>query len=760
MGRAFDYMSPHYSAPSVNSPQTLDLFTLRPRAGWDYQRPGAPSSLAITKGWHMPKAGSGGGQGDRRVGFRQGESRYLTTAWYADRLGVPCSQPDGEDFDACGKWDRLTFYLRELVDCGPWSTAEEPITRFAAFFGPSCRRVGGRLEPDDGEWWWTAPRRDEYLPPGYDHPGPVKHGTAVSLRLILGHLWRSRLCCLLGEGGEPLDPSTLGSWEADDAPVDLSLRLGSRPVAHLAVRLHARLTAPDCSEELRRLVLGSSGTPATGLTPESLLLPRPDHWWWLSASTDGLRAIVVDLDRKKPEDEAHFQARLKAMTSPGMPQPHLICTSRGRGRHLWYLVQDRAASGYNGAVRNASRYARVFADRLRAQGVWVGQRSVEIFPASNSAKVAMPPFPFGPRNRLCTPDGLSVVASDPIDCISAWFHSCWGAVRRYTLDDFRGATVGVLPTEDRKLIARPPPSLRHGNAEDVELDDGQQTPHDSVDASAAHSRKAMQTAARRCAATPPAYTTESARLLYERGAQRGATFGEIPVVARHIKFSLRPSPPRSRPDAQDVALFRRWIEPVIEPSVHDHSWTKYQSQFRSAFNGARQALVPDHTPSLTPADVRMIIDVLPAIARVDPRDRAALFRVFAFVVGMARTAAPTGSGEVIGQVSTKMLQNVWKDRYVKPLNRLKAARLVRQVRVGERPTFSGDKVVLPGLVGEYAVVLPQPDDDPVRLSGPDALVSYLETCLEPTVLTDFFKGSRDWCSLFGRVNAGPRKATP
>lgn len=483
--------------------------------------------------------------------------RAIPAAWYAHRLGM-----DRRDVRAA-----LRFYVHHLFDLGP-NTSDHPVkgNRAVAYYAPTL----------EGDVEYTAPRRVKFQevhhPDGYSidawdlwkkqgcekekRPRPECCGEALSMRHVLGHLWRGRVLGLLGADDEDaIDPAAIeehadkvlgGWWSAADFDIGLIPAL-----AHL---LAADLEHPRCPKVLADAVLGSW----QGERPpprwrghadlvQRLMLGRKDRWFNVGTGCEHLRVVVVDLDGKEERDQDHLRARLRLFTgNDAFPSPHLIVTSRsGRGRHLYWFTVERTGRFDRRAkrVQMADACSGPLVERLEKVGVHVGPGTIEVFP---QPKGRMPPLPFGPRSYLCASDGVEVVERDPIRAMVAWHRRFASApLSRYRAVDFQLAKIKAVGTAVLRTLADPAPSRprREAATASMRATSSVTTPHPG------HRD-----------ATRNRMLRSRDRAVWEAGATRGQTWEDLPCVARFIKHGLRGGgdPDRTVPSGVDRERFHEW----------------------------------------------------------------------------------------------------------------------------------------------------------------------------------------------------------
>jgi len=671
---------------------------------------------------------------------------FVPEAWYAFRLGL---------IDAHGsaihsrRTEAVRWFIGEFVD--PISDDAGDSPALAAFYRQTQRveQPGNpkRYEPD--EWSWAPPTRHGFNP----ETKKARWDSRMAIRHLYGHWWRGLVTDRLRRLGAGDSPD-FGSY-------------GTAALPLWAMEVNSALRRGD--EHLRDAVLGTdyAGTPSERL----LMLPPADHWWWVARSIDGVRAIVVDLDSHNDADREHFAARLRVLTCPGMPKPHLIVTSKSNGRHLWYLLDQRARSRPWGLGMKAGLLAVPFRDRLRALGIHVAPGAIEVFPSGSNPTDKLPPVPFGDRSYLCDADG-SRTRFTSVAAITRLHRLLDGSVTRYSLDAFETATTDGATAADLALVATPPPSSL------VKRLSSRVKTHDDPPVRYRRPRRLSrldhQRAASAAATTTrraDSATIEDARRLYEEGADDD-TNAKTGIITRYIKHHLPRRAARAdenTPDGTDWAAFRRWIASHPKrgnPAEASHQDGRFRCYFPNAAPLARGA---PPSPALCAADIRHIAAETTRLSPdwQDTRRRAGLVIVFAYALGLARASEPTGNGSVTFPLPTARLQSTWRDGYRAYLDRLCAeGGALERVTTGNIVASRDGR--LHGTTGTYRTQLPQTEGEPAPIAGPQGLTALIERHLSCDGIRALFPratlavGTRyDWRKAFARTPArvaAPRRA--
>jgi hypothetical protein len=676
--------------------------------------------------------------------------KWLPNEWFAFRLGLIDAM--GTPINP-GLNRAVEFVMQEVIDLQRDAVGNG--TAYAAQF----RRE--KTDPKDERhapvWRWHPPLRPSWQKaPQHvvagdgqtEHKGRL-HGSTLCQRHILGHWWRGELTATL----EDESGGRLGSPYTDD-----SLEMAMWEV-HVDRAFKSGQVGPATMDLL--LGPGNRRVPSTA-TPLWLRLPPADWWWWIARSWDGCRAVLVDVDCKEAVDQQHFEARMRVLTCPGMPKPHLIVASKSGGRHMWYFVQRRVGVAKNGTVEHARRYSAVFEERLSQLGLCVESGVIEVFPSDISADTKFPAFPFGDRGFLCDASGLHVTHRHPMAAIQAWYDAMGRptALHRYTEEDFAAATVKGAKDSDLALIKNPSPSRIKDRERKKELNQqGEKRPASGVVPllrSRARVRKRAIAVAKRDPATRHGTSVEEAMEILERGAETGSTNRETKIVASLLRYHVPRGQPRlldDEPDEEDMRRFRAWISSVAQrrsPAEQRHMEKRFVARFKKepplgAFDSA---------VSLCREDVLWAVDAIllrfPEFKSL--RDRSGMLIVMLYVLGIARTNHKDEDGWVQTPVPTKPLQAQWRDGYKPYLTALSAQKLIRLDVEAVAPIHTSAH----GRAAEYVIKLPKASTPAVRIQNPADIAVLLERHLDDAALKDLFpkRRGRMWKTAFwkkGRV---------
>lgn len=578
----------------------------------------------------------------------------LPAGWYKYRLGLvdaygkPTPGPANEEARQA-----LASYMADVVD------SRGKHRRWVALW---------TRNDDEGGWGWRAPRRTEYpnLPKGVRSRKvkPQVFGQQLRRRHVLGMIWRSRVLALLGCTPEGLLQESVTSRRRERPFLD--------PMAVLAIRLHERLVKSDHEDPLLALVLGPDwfrmgmAERLANIDSAELEMPPGDRWFRVATGVDHVAVVVVDLDAKEAEDVPHLRERVRLFTeSPFMPSPHLITTSKGGGRHLWWFMKERAGAcrGKDGQALGAKDGSVALVHALKEHfGAYVGPRVIEVFPASSTPGAIMPPLPFGPGSALCGLDGWTIEATDPLECIKVLnrrFSN--GRFHRITIAELAGARSDGLPTSVLKAVAQPCPSVKYWIQRDRDkraasgLPTGDDEPEgpEEPDDDRAGSRAWRDNHGRR------GMTIAEAQEVWDEGPQNGQTNRQVPTIARLIKFH-HGRLPREVPTTEDKADFLGWLGARAN---HRKSWwlKKLKSAFRFWQWPLRRGDDDDEIVTPTTGDVvwaaRQIIEHAGGITWTRRRQYLVLML---YLLGRARSDGDTAggwAGPIV--VSSEVIQDNW-----------------------------------------------------------------------------------------------------
>lgn len=646
----------------------------------------------------------------------------VSAEWYAYRLGL--IDASGQVVDQ-HRMDAVDWFIDTVVDLTPQPVtgAEPAAANFQRVRMNPKDLQAGKASDEEHMWRWYPPYRN------LDY---VTRQSALSRRRLLGHWWRGALTTAL---------------EAEVGP-DAATPYAVNDIAY----------APWSWNVNRLFTKGSLGPQSLGLllgpdrkrmdVPDGALLrlPKRDQWWWMARSFDGCRCVVVDVDCKR--DDAHFQARMRALTADGMPQPHLIVTTKSQRRHLWYLMEEQAGYWPRNPLRmqvpGAMEVSGPFAERLGELGFLVRDGVLEVFPKDDSALSKFPAVPFGDRSWLCGPDGMTIEVRNPIDAIVAVYDR-WHSrhLRRWTLDDLRQARLTRLSREDRTRIAKAPPGSDQADRLDPDADVPGPAPSTRHRGIRAQVRQRVRQKASDHHVGGNAVA--DGRNHFQRGAEPDHTYEDMPLLAQYIKHHHpRPSPrvDDDAPDAHDEAALRRWLAPVLAGKSTGYvrgqlkrlAWLFPRAVPLSSFDG---------TVTLTDNDLAFVIRAILTRPKLpsDRRFRSGLIGVFAYVIGVARSNNLQRSGWVETPVPSMTLAVAWREGYKRYLEELTSMGRIELVERASRHSK---------LVSVYAVEIPSPGDDVRQLAGAHELADLLEEWVDERLLRELFPKHKDatWKSAF------------
>jgi len=535
--------------------------------------------------------------------------RFLSRPWLLNRLGFLDDRgavPPGAE----RLRDALRHYTDHLVD-NP--KGHRPVALWS--YDSEGDEVPGRVRRA------RSITQEDLLRRGFRRG--QEHTHALSERLALSQLWKARLHLLVGQ-----DEFTGYSYD------------------------HFRgfpgfLRAANASA--LTLFAGAAGGR---LAQADVHLPRGDRWTRVGTGPEGMRYIVADVDCKKPRDEHRFGLVMRVLTTtPGVPSPHLIVTSRsGRGRHCYWFTEERTV-GFEFRANPVDRIARRFQQRLEAAlGVACAPGRLEVLPAGDSHDMPVTYLPFGPGTALCGPDG-EVVAEDPLDCLVRWHQQCAEApVRRLSDDDIEGMSgAGADPL----LLAQ----LREAMAPPAMLDDGGSLPDHPAGG-----------AGSRCGVL-----LDEVRELFEEGASRHETNQDIPRIARYLRFHHGGS---GVDEVSALPLFRRWVGLLVD---EQHPLRLYERKFLRFFRTCRCELTTGGVAyRLTEADALAVARAVGAWAEPDAMERKHHLVLMLAASGLARSRHHDGAGPQRLHLASTLMQT-WLDGYSAVVGKLRQRGWLRLV---------------------------------------------------------------------------------
>ncbi len=626
-----------------------------------------------------------------------GDLRHLTALWYRHRLGLLDATSRGPS-SAAPLLAALDHYLAMLLGAGPGDE-------------PRCwtSRMMAKLDRGEWRWEWTGTLR-----PGAGDDGKYRHGRRMTVLEVLGNLFRAALWLRVSPGGSAVerDQELLSSM-------------------HDGVWVR---------EESRRFICAtpSGEQPVHRREVHRLRFPSSAMWIRTAPSHDRLGYVVVDLDFKLPGDEPRFRALLRLLTtSPGIPRPHLIVTSRrGLGRHLYFLHDNPAmgALSAKGSVFGADEAAKAMKSalaRVLGLGYWPrpDPSGLEVFPKDRSAGNHMPYLPFSAGTFLCDERG-EVVEREPMACLVSWHHRWRSAgMRRYTMAELSGATADGsepgLVMEARRLVldqAATVAAKAGGSAEgDDDADDGVAAPR--------RRRDGIRDALR----------------VYEDGPTPGEASREVLLLARYRRFHCTGDD--DAPDPEDARWFAGWIARHPRPDPDE----SYAAKFRNAYRDAREPLAGWSSTgmALCPGDVRWVAAQVIEDGPGWPWPmRRCLMKVWLYFIARARDLHPEASGtSLLIDIHNEDIERRGSKVHVAQVRRLIRSKRITLKRKHARPNVKAGRPT--GIVRAYTVELPPPGGDMVEVSEamPDALLASAMSLSDGRRLM----GATNWRRLMARL---------